>query len=451
MASNSQHTNFIRAAGAIIWAAWLVAFAGAASAATLADFKPGPPDQRFDWPGGLNLAPDVDILVRGENRLTTPVMIIVRIDDGGSVNYGTRFDLERTVPPGAFTLRAAAGQLARNGRTGALDPSSLRRMIVSAHGAGADVMITEVATETALALPEGARGYDFGPVGGAVFPGFEAVFPDDVRIEGKTRTPVRRPSGDPLVSDEIKGVEAFETTWPNGRWTVSLWIDDLGEWEYLPHNLQRRIRVNGATALETQFTPSEWIAKVYLAGRDAEVVADPWSAFGRRRGGLVSVDVDVTDNRLRVELAGDTRDVTYLAGMLVEPANGGRRVLARVEGERRRRFLETWPVIGATHGAPAQTLAISALPDGARFSADMMVQQAEGRLVSAPGLVTAIDFAVMSPDDDEAPQVSVEAANLDGHALPFELRWGQWRFTRHDPAQGALTLEADHLRRISQR
>ncbi len=53
---------------------------------------------------------------------------------------------------------------------------------------------------------------------------------------------------------------------------------------------------------------------------------------------------------------------------------------------------------------------------------------------------------VAAPEPDAAPRVTLLPPSRNGRALPAELRWGHWRYTRHNPAAGQLTLEAEQLR-----
>ena len=53
---------------------------------------------------------------------------------------------------------------------------------------------------------------------------------------------------------------------------------------------------------------------------------------------------------------------------------------------------------------------------------------------------------VAAPEADSAPRVTLIPLERNGRSLPTELRWGHWRYTRHNPAAGQLTLEAEQLR-----
>ena len=71
-------------------------------------------------------------------------------------------------------------------------------------------------------------------------PGFATADPTDPRLAGKALRPRLRPSGDTLLDDGIEGIERIALTLPDGTWHVTLWTEDQGEWEYLPHPLRRR-------------------------------------------------------------------------------------------------------------------------------------------------------------------------------------------------------------------
>lgn len=422
--------------------------AGTAAAQPLPGFQPGPTQLALDGP--RDLAAAQEIVLEGENPQPGPVVLVLRIDDARSENYATRFELERTVLPGRFRIRTAPGAW----RTPAgrfLDPAAIRRIIVNTGYGAAPVRVTGLRIENPVTLPADVAALSFGPNDAPVFPGFTRVPVEDRRIVNgaSPRVPIRRSSQQPLIGTGLRGVERFELDWPNGRWDVSLWIDDPGDWEYLPHPRQRRVLVNGAAPVWYLKSPEDWLREVYFAGREAEDVTDPWTAFYARRGGLLTQTVEVKDGRIVVELAGNTIEATYLSAMLVEPAGTGQAALQRVEAARRERFLEAWPVVGPMVGGldtKPNGLVLGLLPQGAAAQADWRPGDPGPPPAIAPGTIGWLDAMVAAPEPDAAPRVTLLPPARHGRALPAELRWGHWRYTRHNPAAGQLTLEAEQLR-----
>ncbi len=418
----------------------------AALAQPLPGFAPGPTPLPLEAAQDLSAA--AEILLVGENPNPGPVVLVLRIDDGQSSSYASRFELERTVLPGPFRIRTAPTAW----RTPAgrfLDRTGIRRIIINTGYGAAPVRIVGLEAVRPLAFPPGVAALQFGPLEAPTFPGFTRVAPDDPRIVngGSPRVPIRRSGEHPLIGAGQRGVERFELPWPDGRWTVSLWVEDIGDWEYVPHPLQRRIRVNGETFLEYLHTPESWLRQLYFAGRETEDVSDPWTAFAARRGGLLTREVEVRDGRLVVELAGNNIESTFLAALLVEPAEGARAVLEQVQAARRERVLEAWPVVGPRRGTPPPRLTLGLLPEGQPARADWRPDATPAAPpVIAPGTLGWVDMMVLSPADDAAPEVALTPPSRNGRSLPAELRWGHWRYTRHNPSEGQLTLEAEQLR-----
>ncbi|HLZ65321.1 MAG TPA: hypothetical protein VKQ29_03765 [Aliidongia sp.] len=405
-----------------------------------------------DFSPPLKLERNVELSIVGENTSSQPVVVVLRVDDGQSSGYASRLGEERVVAPGPFRIRSLPGQwVTPSGRK--IDITDIRRMVVFVGDGQPAVQLGKVSAEVAFTLPEGARGWKLGPGGGAVFPGFEPMVANDPRLTGKTQIAITRPSGDGLIGTGLRGIDRFEVPWPNGDWTVTLWSEDVGEWEYLPHELNRKIVVNGHTALDYHMTLAQWIHSVYFAGRDGEAIADgdPWALFGRRRGGLVSINVPVTDGRITIEQSGDGLEATFLSAVLVEPASDGYKALQAVQAARRERFLERWPVAGLDKGGPVPAgLSIGLLqPDGIARPGwrppEVQAEVVPRRAVARGGLVS-LDFMALTADEAKQATVTVHAATLGNRELFTEMRWGQWRYTRPDPSSTILEVTADHLR-----
>lgn len=423
----------------------LLLFTGlhAATAGSLPGFEAGTTTVEVSPRGGLDLSKAGELVLEGRNPGKAPVLIGLRLDDAASASYATRYDLERSVPPGPFRLRTAPSEWRTpSGRV--LDPSRIVRIVVSAEQGRRDILIDDLRTEATAVLPPGAAGFRFGPPTARSLPGFEIVAPGDKRLAGNVAAIVRR-GVDPLLTGGLRGIEHFRTPWPDGRWTVTLWTGDPGEFEWVPHFLDRRIRINGETVLEEHRDSRVWLRDTYLAGLGSERIDDPWEAFGRRRAGMISADVTVRDGALDVELAGDAA-ATFLSAILVEPV--GHAARDTVEQARRARFLEAWPQLGPRDAPRSEALAAFVLPQGRAPALDSRPDAVPPPPPVAPqGGIASIDVMVSSPADDPTPEVTLDAPERGGVRLPIDLRWGQWRFRR--AGTGALHLTPSHLRAVS--
>lgn len=362
-----------------------------------------------------------EIVVSGDNAAAGPAVIVLRVDDSQSTDYWTRGNVERRVPPGPFRFRIPVADL-RTPRGRPIDRASVRLVLIFSPTDAVAFDETAVETPPDLVSDQGpVLALDFGPEGSSAFPGFVAVTPNDPILSGQAVVPRNRPGADSLIADGIEGVERVTLSPGPGRWQVVLWTDDPGEWEYLPHALERCIRVNGQTVASRRMTPEEWIRDIYLAGREPEwrpgVTA--WEAFGARRGGRLQTEIDAPDGRILVELAGSDRSATFLSGLLVAPA-ADTVIVDRVERMRQQRFDETWRV------APV-------VDTGARAAPVRL-----GTIPAAPG--TPVFLTVT------APTIAVAGPSYGGRTLPTWIHTGHWRLTRPDTASTLLVPDDRHLR-----
>ncbi|MEA1938135.1 MAG: hypothetical protein U9N14_03465, partial [Pseudomonadota bacterium] len=389
-----------------------------------------------------------ELLVRGENSSNDIVTLVVRIDDGQSVDYASRVNEERRLPPGPFTVRFSLDNL-RTPSKRPLDMNDIRRVIIFTGSDDPEIKIDRLELDKPIILPKGAFGWDFGPKDGPVFPGFEPVTPVDPRLFGHNIYSVRRPIHDPLIADGLNRVERFTVKLENGPWRVSLWLDDTGEWETLPRSLQRRVKVNGETVLYTKMTDDEWTDRVYLAGRASEAVinGEPWQVFGARRGGMISIETLVTEGTLTVELAGSGATSTYLAGMLAEQGTESV-ALDSVHTERALRFMETWRVASVVKGRTARKLELWSVPFGTDIAPDSVPVNTDvlPQQVAVPDSLTVFDFLARAPKIGSADWYIVDPSGPGGTTLPVEMRFGHWRFERPNTAATLLVPEPVHLR-----
>ncbi|MEZ5843423.1 MAG: hypothetical protein R3D27_06760 [Hyphomicrobiaceae bacterium] len=361
-------------------------------------------------------------------------IIVLRIDDSASRDYASRVNLERVFPPGPFRWQTVLdGLTTPAGRP--IDAARIRRVMAFKAAGDGRVRLSAIRRIPARQLPYGARGFALGAANAPLPEGFERISPGDPRLVGGSPAAVRRPLPDPLAANGVRGLSRLVLPWPKGRARVTIWADDPGEWELLPHPLHRRILVNGRTALDESFAPAEWMRHHYLAGRDAEHAAsdDAWHAFGRKRAIARSLEVDVEDDGVVLLLEGSDPSARFLNGVLIEPA-GERRALDRVIADRTTWYRENWPVLRHALG--------SAEPDVARL------QIIDGRLVPdrplrvrlAPGSATRLRIRLSGLRSGDAAALDVvEPPALSG-LFTVQIWMARQRLDRRHAQQSFLTL-----------
>ncbi len=410
-----------------------------ATAALARDLGGGALPIKVDAVPPLALASDEEIRLEGIVEATSNVVVVLRIDDMNSWSYATRFNGERTLPPGSFRwVIGANGLKTASGRF--LDPGALRRMVLFLAKGDARVSISKFEIARAPRLPEGAKGYSLGPREAEVPAGFERIAPDDARISGARLFGVHRPAPDPLVASGVRGIERLALPWPQGRARVTLWHEDPGEWELMPHSLERRIRVNGVEALSQRHSPADWISSRYLRGLTIEHGADDdaWTGYGRQRGAAVTVSVDVGADGIVVELAGQGAEALYLSAVLVEPGHS-HTARDQVEAARADWYRMTWPVVPAVHVKSRPPLTIT-LPAG-----DGPFEARPLRATAAAGTGTRLTVAIRSEAAIAHPAVSLLAPALGSVRLDGKVWASQRRLERRRAGDSVLSLDDNML------
>jgi hypothetical protein len=389
--------------------------------------------QVLTFPGSLRSTQSDRLLVSGNNRSDGAQIVVIRIDDRKSPPYADRVNIERVVPPGPFRLSIALeGLRTPSGRR--LDVDALRQVICFPGQQGAALDLDTPRVVRSAGLPEGTAAWDLGPEGSAVWPGFT---PLDATFDGLGGQALRaRDRGgqqaavEGLTTDGIRGIERLQLPLPSGRWFVTLWIQDRGEWEYLPHPLARSIVANGRRIFSRQHTASTWIEQVYLAGREREYdgLADAWALFGEQTDGRISFAVDVGADGLLLSFDGDMPEAGYLSAVLAEP-DSDYRARDAVEAERARWWRENWRIRAATK--------VETQPGLFAHQRDV---------IAARGTTTTLLFELRAGQADVVPVVQLKPPAQQAERLPVTLRWGQWRLRRSTLQSTLLVPVAQQLR-----
>lgn len=374
----------------------------------------------------------------------------LRIDDWRSSDYASRYNDERKLPRGPFRFTIGlSGLRASNGRV--LEHGEIRLIKIFTLDDKANVALSQFFVRPAARLPDGAIGYALGAMDAPLPSGFERIGPRDLRITPDgAATAVRRPAPDPLVANGVVGIKRLQLTAPVGPARVSIWSEDPGEWEDLPRPVQRRIIVNGKELLSRSIEPQAWISSRYLRGRTQEqsVEDDAWSAFGRLRGDVLSVDIVVGDDGVEVALSGAERVDGLLNAVLIEPLRsptGASETAARraVDETRADWYRSHFPVLPQNSGEVA-----GGEPVTVSMASNMPNNNNVIKRRAAADTGIGIQLDVTSDADVERPQVSVEFGPGD-EGLRGQVWSAAWRLERSGTtlqrANNHLVAEAERL------
>lgn len=413
------------------------------------DFGVGRAPLEGEVSGALDLSSYDEILIEGVAETDGGLWIVLRIDDGESSGYGSRYNLELELTEGPFRLRAPLGGLKTpSGRL--IDPSDIRLVhFWPFHDDDAVIEVTRFEARSAPRLPNGAIGYAFGHPEAALPAGFERIGPTDPRVFGEPYA-VARPTPDPLVANGLRGVrEVRLPDVPPGRYRVTVWAEDPGEWEHLPHPLRRVIIANGVDLRRDALGADQWIAQRYLRGLEREHTPadDAYTAYGAYRGEPSSAAVEVGADGLTIVLGGDSHAASYISAVLVEPA-GSDAAEAAVEAARAEWYRQFWRLDpawreDAAADAPgAATLRIDGAaasltgPDGAKITGLSVV--------TAPGAGARVTLSAAS--DVAFPATARIVAPSDGAETLDGMLWtGRWRLDRRRPEDTLLSLSDNTL------
>ena len=375
--------------------------------------------------------PLAEVEVRGVNAADGPRTVVLRVDDRPGAPWWDRVGEERVLPPGPFSFRARLGMLATP-RARPLDVGTARQAIAFSEAEG--VTVSSLSMVPAAALPPGARGWFFGPAPAAPLLGFEAVPFDDERVS-PPRSAVRRRGTDPVLANGAR-MTRFRTPLPDGRWRITMWTEDPGEWETLPPVIERRIIVNGQVLVMERPGWEGWVRGRYMRGRDREAdpAGTPFDALGAARGGRLETTAEVKDGHLTIDLAGTPFAAIHLGAVTAEPLDAPPAAAGAVERVRADHFASAWPVIGhAPRVAPPAALQVASA--------------GPAEAPAAPGGIAFLRFSAGSPAAATGrAEVSWDGGAAEAARPEARLFWGMWRWRRPGAISSALSFSADHLR-----
>jgi hypothetical protein len=384
-----------------------------------------------------------DIIIEGIITAKQPVTLVLRVDDNQSTGYASRVNDERSFASGKFKWRKSLKSLkTTNARM--LDPKALTRMILFLAKGEGDITIISFKMEEVEPLPMGAKALSFGGWDTPLPQGFERVLAADKRIQGQPFI-IRRPNPDPLVAGGLRGINKVHVDWPKGRALVSLWTEDVGEWEHLPFPLDRKITINGHEVLRTKLTPPQWLKTRYLMGSDQEASngTTAWQEFGQHRGGLVSAEIDVGDDGINVEQLGDSPAALFLSAMLVEPA-GQRAALDLVLKNRAAWYAENFALGPDSPQQVANHVDVSTAPQA---------NKSKLKLTLTPNSGARASISIHTRDGIASPQMSIitpetliPGPKLGSPSLPLRIWAAQRQLDRTNAGSNLLVIKDERLR-----
>ncbi len=318
--------------------------------------RAAPADIVYDQP--LCVKAGTELVAEGNVVSAGPITLVLRIDDRNSNNYTTRVNLERALSAGPFHWHVPLDGLRTSGGE-SLNSCAIGRVMLFIGAGEGKLTVDKLEAAQIEGRADGIFAYDLGPDDSPLMAGFSRLSAGDNALSGAALRDIRRPGPDALIGDGVSGIEQLHLMIPNGRWRVTLWTEDPGDWELLPHPYSKKISANGTTILDVNLTYDQWVARRYLAGKQRryQVGDTAWQAIGRHRGGRIEAMINVIDGELNLTLSGDIPQAGFLSAIVVEPENSS--FAYETEKRRERDFNEVWRIIAPPAPALPPTLVLT--------------------------------------------------------------------------------------------
>lgn len=174
-------------------------------------------------------------------------------------------------------------------------------------------------------LGEGRVGYDFGPPDTPPQAGFTKVTARDPRLGPGDNEAMRRPTGDALNSDGVRGVRSFRVQAPNGPVRIVLLTDNFSNDDSSGRPFGEEVSVNGSSVRVGRTEPDAWIPGLSLTSPGDYVGSDTTKTvqnFGNNTTGAIVINANVVNGVIQIDFRLAPGKTTYLTGMIVEPATG---------------------------------------------------------------------------------------------------------------------------------
>lgn len=202
-------------------------------------------------------------------------------------------------------------------------------------------------------VPDRATAMDLKPVDGDPAPGWQNVTPRDQRLAGKGMQGIRRPGGEPLVSDGIVGVEGVDLNLPKDLYRVIVMTDDFGASSIGNNAINYfgdEMVVNDTTVKFNKTDPNTWNETAYLTNKALKLgTAAPDGTSGKsqqsgggqagdggggssgdsvsnastKTAGVVVIETENAADRINMQFVSEAAKgrspKTYIVAVLVEP------------------------------------------------------------------------------------------------------------------------------------
>lgn len=202
-------------------------------------------------------------------------------------------------------------------------------------------------------LPDRAVAMDLKPADGDPAPGWQNVTPRDQRLVGKGMRGIRRPGGEPLVSDGIVGVESADVNVPKDLYRVIVMTDDFGANSIgndAVNYFGDQVVVNDTTLTLNKTDPKGWVDTAYLTNKALKLgTSAPDGTVGKSKqsgggqagagggggsgdsvdspsttsAGVVVIETDAPADKVNMQFVSEAQKgrppKTYIVAILVEP------------------------------------------------------------------------------------------------------------------------------------
>ncbi len=294
------------------------------------------------------VAPSAILNVEGVNNNKIPVMLIIRIDDSLRPSYAQRANIERMLAPGPFDIQLTLGNTLKSNKT-PLDLASLRQAIVFSLDDSADLIIQRFSVDTPPERTTNVLAWDLGAKFSPVWPNFKRITPQHSALSGRVLTALQRDRHfsitEGLITDGIKGIEKLTLPPTKTRSTVTLFMHDMGDWEYTPRILSRSIKVNGNPVFDEQINHQQWLSEHYLKGHKANFNAQTsiFDSLIESHYPPISFDLPQSRSPHVISFHGDMPEAGFVSAIIVEPAND-MQFSASLVRDRQRWWERNWPI-----------------------------------------------------------------------------------------------------------
>ena len=361
-----------------------IAHAGEVDYPLLTDEQDLPWSQYFDKERQIDASMTLNI--SGVNPNQKAVLVVLRLDDANSSDYYSRVNIERQIAPGPFSLdfnlkgmRRSDGELpdlttlkkvtlfyGRKLDRKTKDVQLTSVSITKAELMPGSIMLAEKTDATSAVNDTGALVLDFGTETSSVLKGAQQVSDQrntfqQISLKGNLRA-VSRPGPDPWLRDGIAGIDQIQiaidqNTAKHSRfWRLTLFREDIGEWENLPRQMNLDIKLNGDLySGQHDFADArDWYHNAYLSFYSKAATSDPWNDIVRHRGLVQQYPVEISEELLKkasleITLEGESPQQRYIAGLVFEPIDlGVQSLVAEVNQRRKNYFNQHWHHVDGT-------------------------------------------------------------------------------------------------------